>query len=126
MSLRAFALAASFALTVPAAAPGLSLPPLADTFATCAGRYAALMEEQWMKGDPASDESETRLEAIRDMLDAVTAKGTRGAVLARENEAKLAFERLLDRAGSEADPRDAEWARERAEAEIAVCAELIL
>lgn len=109
-----------------ARAQGIALDPLADRFAACTGRLSALMEHQWMQDDPASAGSETRLETLRDLLAAVLPEGAEGAGLARESEAKLAFERLLERAEAEEDPRDAAWARARADNEIAACAAIIL
>lgn len=115
-------LALLFALTGTAEAQSLGLDPLSDRFAACAGRLAGLMEVQWLADDPASVETEARLATMRELLAATLAPEKAAAALARETEAKLAWERLMKRAkqGEEA------WAKARAEAEIASCTQLLL
>ena len=111
-------------LFLPAAAQGqsLGLSPLADQFAACAGRLAGLMEHQWMADDPATAETEARAEAMRGLTAAALAPGKETAALARETEAKLAWERLMKRA----DDEDGGWALARARSEIAACTGLLL
>lgn len=106
----------------PALSQGLGLPPLTDQFAICTGRFAAMMEYQWMRDDPSTGETSGRLATMRDLLDTVTPPEIAGLVLSRENEAKLAFERLLGRT----DDDDGKWARSRSAAELAECTELLL
>lgn len=112
------------ALLAPTAAPAqtLGLSPLADRFAACAGRLAGLMEYQWLADDPASQDTEARFQTMRELVDAALAPGKEAAALARETEAKLAWERLMKRAEEDGDG----WARARAAAEIESCAQLLL
>ena len=112
------------ALTVPAVAEAqsLGLDPLADRFAACAGRLAGLMEHQWLADDPASYATEIRFLSMRELLDATVAPEKAAAALARETEAKFAWERLMRRA----DDEDGGWALARAEAEIETCTQLLL
>jgi len=116
------ALALLLLLTTPAQAQSLGLDPLSDRFAACAGRLAGLMEHQWLADDPASIDTEARFATMRELLDATVAPGKAAAALARETEAKLAWERLMKRA----DEEDGGWAKARAEAEIATCTQLLL
>lgn len=109
-------------LAGPAAAQSLGLAPLADRFAACAGRLAGLMEHQWMQDDPASTETERRLATMRELAATAADPAQGNAVLARETEAKLAFERLLARAGDDAGS----WAAARTRAQIAACEGLLL
>ena len=111
------------ALPTVAQAQALGLDPLVDRFAACAGRLDGLMEHQWMRDDPASGETEARVETLRDLVDAAIAPRKASAALAREHEAKLAWERLMKRAEEE---EDGGWALERAEAEIETCTQLLL
>jgi len=114
-------------LASPAAlAQGLGLAPLTDRFAICTGRFAALMEYRWVRDDPGVAETAAQLETMRELLAAVVEPGTSGLVLSREVEAKLAFERLLTRAERNERVSDADWARARADSEIATCTALIL
>lgn len=106
----------------PARSQGLGLPPLTDQFAACTGRLAAMMEHQWMHDDPAMGETTAMLHKMRELLAAVADPSQDGLVLAREHEAKLAFERLLSRFGQEAGGA---WAKARAEAELAECSALL-
>lgn len=115
-------LAFLLALTAAAQAQSLGLDPLSDRFAACAGRLAGLMEHQWLADDPASYETEARFQAMRELVDATLAQGKASAALARETEAKFAWERLMKRA----DEEDGGWALARAEAEIATCTQLLL
>lgn len=116
---------ACLALCLTAAAglsQGLGLPPLTDQFAACTGRLAAMMEHQWMHDDPAMGETTAMVEQMRELLAAVADPAQEGLILAREHEAKLAFERLLSRFGQAAGGA---WARARAEAELAECRALV-
>ncbi len=117
------ALALLLALATTAQAQTLGLSPLADRFAACAGRLAGLMEHQWLADDPASTETEARFQTMRDLLDAAVAPDKAAAALARETEAKFAWERLMKRAEA---GEDGDWALARAEAEIATCTQLLL
>jgi len=116
------ALALLLALAGPAQAQSLGLDPMSDRFAACAGRLSGLMEHQWLADDPASSETEARFATMRELLGTTLAPDKAAAALARENEAKLAWERLMKRA----DEQDGGWALTRAEAEIASCTQLLL
>lgn len=112
-----------FALTAaPAAGQTLGLSPLADRFAACAGRLAGLMEHQWLADDPASGATEARFQAMRGLVEATRAPDKAAAALARETEAKFAWERLMKRADEDGDG----WAKARATAEIESCTQLLL
>ena len=124
--MRAFALllAATAAIApapIPAQAQRLDLAPLADRFAACAGRLAGQMEHQWLADDPASATTEAQRKTMRELLDTVLAPDKRAVALAREHEAKLAWERLMKRAETGDD-----WAKARAAAEIETCTQLLL
>ena len=116
------ALAIALVIPVASIAQSLGLDPLSDRFAACAGRLAGLMEHQWLRDDPASARTEARFQTMRELLDAVVAPDKVAAALARETEAKFAWERLMKRA----DDEDGGWALERAEAEIETCTQLLL
>lgn len=120
------ALTVLLALTGTAQAQSLGLDPLTDRFAACAGRLAGLMEHQWLADDPASSATEARVATMRELLDATVAPGKAAAALARETEAKLAWERLIKRATGTEGEEDGGWALARAEAEIASCTQLLL
>lgn len=115
------ALALLILLPAAALAQSLGLDPLTDRFATCAGVLAGLMERQWLADDPASADTEALHEAMRGLVAASLAPGKTAAALARETEAKLAWERLMQRA----DDEDGGWAEARALAEIESCAQLL-
>ncbi|MCB1338417.1 MAG: hypothetical protein KDK10_13475 [Maritimibacter sp.] len=106
----------------PACAQSLGLAPLTDRFAACSGRLAGLMEQQWLGDDPASAVTEAQLATMRELAASVAAPDEAGAVLARETEAKLAFERLIARAEAPAG----DWAEARARDDIAACTALLL
>jgi hypothetical protein len=120
--MRALALLLALALPTGSAAQSLGLDPLSDRFAACAGRLAGLMEHQWLADDPASVATEARVATMRELVEATLAPGKAAAALARETEAKFAWERLMKRA----DEEDGGWALARAEAEIATCTQLLL
>ena len=120
------ALAFLFLLTATAQAQSLGLDPMSDRFAACAGRLSGLMEHQWLADDPASSETEARFATMRELLGTTLAPDKAAAALARENEAKLAWERLMKRATGEEGEDDGGWALTRAEAEIATCTQLLL
>lgn len=109
-------------LTTDAEAQSLGLSPLADRFAACAGRLAGLMEHQWLADDPGSSATEAQFQAMRALVEATRAPDKAAAALARETEAKLAWERLMKRAGEDEDA----WAKARAAAEIETCTQLLL
>ena len=119
--LRALALIVTLA-PVAAGAQTLGLDPLADRFAACAGRLAGLMEHQWLADDPASSATEARFQTMRALVEATRAPDKAAAALARETEAKLAWERLMKRAEEDDDG----WAKARAAAEIETCTQLLL
>lgn len=107
-------------ITAPAQAEPLEL-----TFATCTGRFSALMEHQWLLPHPELEQTTRRRAAMIALLEAVMPEGTGRAVLARRIEAKHAQAVLLTRAVFNEDAADARWAAARAEAQIASCAALL-
>ena len=101
-------------------------PDIFWTFANCAGRLSALMEHQWLMGDPASDRTQAQRRAMIALLEATTPTDHLQPTLARRIEAKEAQARLLTRATFNDDADDAGWALRRSEAEIAACVGLLL
>ncbi len=124
--LRKFLVAAALASAAPAGAASPPLDPLTLDFATCAGRLSALMEHQWLLGDPASDTTEAHRAAMVELLDAVMPLGAEATVLSHRLFAKSAMAKLLARAERDVSSGSRHWARSRAEAEIAACEGLML
>ncbi|MGR3795244.1 hypothetical protein [Vannielia sp. SX4] len=99
--------------------------PLEMTFATCTGRFSALMEHQWLLPHPELEQTTRRRAAMISLLEAVMPPSAGREVLARRIEAKHAQRVLLTRATFNDDSADAHWAATRAEAQIASCAALL-
>ena len=81
-----------------------------------------MMEFQWMSDDPATGETAGQMRKMRELLEAVAVPELDGLIRARENEAKLGFERLLSRFEEEGG----DWAKARAKAELAACTDLLM
>ncbi|MBF9034526.1 hypothetical protein HKCCE2091_09765 [Rhodobacterales bacterium HKCCE2091] len=86
-------------------------------FATCAGRLSAELSYQWMVSDPAAAETEAVRAAVLDIVAALTPEGEGRGVLSWRVEARAAHSALLSRAVFHSD----DWARSRADQEIAHC-----
>lgn len=95
-------------------------------FATCAGRYSATMEYQWLMSDPAADQTEARRAAMLSLIDAIMTRNDGRSVLAWRIDAKQAHAVLLTRSTFNSDEADAAWALRRAEAQLATCTGLLL
>ncbi|MDF0600108.1 hypothetical protein P1J78_05135 [Psychromarinibacter sp. C21-152] len=121
----AMALAATLlaATLLPAPARAFDLP---REFATCTGRYSALMEHQWLTDGPASEDTERRRNRFADLLDAVIPPGRGREVLGWRIAAKAAQAALLQQATFAADPAARAVARRRADRLIATCDRLLL
>ncbi|MBL4917272.1 hypothetical protein [Szabonella alba] len=104
-------------LVPPPDAPIGADDPLVVLFATCAGRYSALMEFQWLTDGPASEETARRRAAMLDLAGAVTPAAASRRALHLRIEAKAAQSALLHAAHFRADPR----ATRRAETLLAGC-----
>lgn len=98
--------------------------PLA-TFATCAGRFSALMEHQWMMDGPGSEETARRRLMMIDLIDAIILPEQGIEVLSRRIEAKHAQASLLTRATFSADTRESATAGRLAQLQLSQC-ELLL
>lgn len=94
-------------------------------FASCAGRFSAQMEHEWLLSDPAADRTGAERDRMIGLLETLTAPGV-GRALDLRIEAKQAQTALLTRATFNRDRGDAHWARQRAETEIAACRSLLL
>ncbi|MEM6385268.1 MAG: hypothetical protein AAF718_03425 [Pseudomonadota bacterium] len=105
-----------------AAIPGEPL----RTFASCAGRFSATMEHQWLISDPSSDRTEAQRSAMLSLVDAVMRPDQGRDVLIWRIEAKQAHAVLLTRATFNQDRADATWASEQAEMHLAHCTGLLL
>lgn len=96
------------------------------TFADCAGRLSALMEHQWLMGDPRADQTKAQRAAMIGLMEATMPPHEGREVLARRIEAKQAQAVLLTRATFNRDSADADWALRRAEMQISACVGLLL
>ena len=113
-----------FCLT--ATGPASARQDLLYTFATCAGRYSALMEHQWLMSDPAADRTEAERAQMISILDSVMTPETAAETLNIRIDAKLALATLLSRAAFNRDTRDSVWAMQRAETLMGACRALML
>ena len=114
------------AVFLPSGAVAGQQDDLVSTFATCTGRFSALMEHQWLMSDPRADETQARRAAMVALLESVTPMAERRQALARRIDAKFALAGLLTRVDFNRDPADAAWAAQRVEVEIAHCDALML
>lgn len=108
-----------------APAPGAA-DPLLRSFAICAGRLSATMEEQWMFDGPGSERTAGELSAMVALIEASMAPGQGRQVMAWRIDAKVAHRALLHQARFARDRRLAETAAARAEALAADCRAMIL
>ncbi len=91
--------------------------PLVALFATCAGRFSALMEFQWLTDPGASGESARIRAAMLDLSEAATPAHAASHALNLRIEAKAAQAALLHGAHFRGDPH----AARRADALLAGC-----
>ena len=117
---------ASLCVLIAMAAPVFAAEPSDPylRFATCAGRYSALMEHHWLMGAPEADQTRANRQGIIDLLDTSPAVGP--GLLARRIEAKHLLARTLQRAEFATSPQDRRIARAGADRAIAECRALVL
>ena len=95
-------------------------------FATCAGRLSALLEHQWTFDAAASDATTAEVNAMADLVAALTTPDVGEKVFSWRLNAKVAHMQLLRRAYFGTDMADAAWAAEMADANEAACRDLLL
>ena len=100
--------------------------PLANTFASCAGRFSAEMEHAWLIADDRADRFKDHRAAFIDLLEAVVASDGKRDALNWRIEAKIAHADLLSRATFSNDADQSAWALRRASANIALCETYLL
>lgn len=113
-------------LCLTATRPASAREDLLYTFATCAGRFSALMEHQWLMSDPAADITEAERARMISILEAIVTPETEAHTLNIRIDAKVALATLLTRAAFNRDARDSVWATRRAETLIGTCRALML
>ncbi len=104
----------------------LASPALEHRFAICAGLLSAQVEHQWLLIDPGREITEFRRDAMIDLLDAVSVDANRKTLMAIRIDAKQAHKALLQRATFNKDINDANWAMQRAQAQLRDCSGLLL
>lgn len=122
-------LLAALFLGLPALGPaGPALAQSSDLaiFATCAGRFSALMEHQWLLSDPGSDETGQQRAAMLSLVDAVTRPGEEPRALNLRIEAKVAQATLYSAASFDRNEKTATQAARRSEELIGACRALLL
>jgi hypothetical protein len=72
--------------------------PLLREFAVCAGRYAALVEHQWLVDGPQSEASAGTRDSLLALVAAVEGPGMAATVMGWRIEAKVAQKALLTQA----------------------------
>ena len=94
-------------------------------FASCAGRYSAMMEHAWLIESPSAGDYERMRETFITLLEAID--GGPGKVrLHRRVYAKFAQASLLHLATFSLEPEIAERAEEQVESHLAFCRGLVL
>ncbi|WP_435259430.1 hypothetical protein ACSBLW_06570 [Thioclava sp. FR2] len=118
-------------LALPVQAGTLPLAPQAGEeqvyqFASCAGRFSALMEHQWLVDGPESERTARMVANMSALVQAVLAEGQGRRALSWRIEAKAAQRALLMQAdfGTEAPLR--QRAQARAEVLLGACRALLL
>ena len=101
-------------------------PDLQIAFATCVGRFTALMQHQWLTGPQRSDETRAQQRQMITLLDAVTPPEDKRRAMSQRIQSKHSFGSLLARIRASRDPAYARWARNRVERDIAACRALLL
>ncbi|MCF1707252.1 hypothetical protein L0V05_00340 [Tabrizicola sp. J26] len=106
--------------------PALAQTADLDIFATCAGRFSALLEHQWLLSDPRADETERQRTAMLSLVEAVVPSGGEAEALNRRIEAKVALANLLSEATFGRLETTATQAARRSEELIGACRGLLL
>jgi hypothetical protein len=113
-------LLAALAVGIVAGSPATADPLLRD-FAVCTGRYAALVEHQWLVDGPASEASAGARDNLWALVEAVARPGETKTAMAWRIDAKVAQRALLDRAHFANDKA----AEKRSAQLLQACADLI-
>ena len=118
-------------LALPVQAGTLTLAPQPGEeqvyqFATCAGRFSALMEHQWLVDGPASDQTAVIVANMSALVQAVLTEGQGRRALAWRIEAKAAQRALLMQADFGADIPLRQRAQARTEVLLGACRALLL
>lgn len=95
--------------------------PMLRDFATCTGRYSALVEHQWLVNGPASEQSARVRDSLWALVEAVAAPEDATQAMAWRIEAKAGQKALLARAWSGGDTA----AGERSAQLLEACADLV-
>ncbi|MBL3702721.1 hypothetical protein GI582_08450 [Sulfitobacter sp. BDSS02] len=101
-------------------------PDLQFAFATCVGRFTALMQHQWLTGPQRSDETKRQQRQMIALLDAVTPPEDKRRAMSQRIQSKHAFISLLTRIRVSRDPAYKRWAQNRVERDINACRGLLL
>lgn len=128
-ALRTLLILVSFAL--PAQAGTLPLAPQPGEeqvyqFATCVGRFSALMEHQWMVDGPGSEATAKLVASMGSLVQAITPEDQGRRVLAWRIDAKAAQRALLMQADFGTTPAQKAKAKARSETLIGSCRSLLL
>lgn len=114
------------AIALVAGAAQASTPvDLPREFATCAGRYSAMVEHAWLM-QAAEAEDYARLRGAFVSLLEATDEGAGVSRLHRRVDAKAAHAQLLQVATFSTDPERASLAQQQSEAHLAACRRLVL
>ncbi|WP_162617547.1 hypothetical protein [Yoonia maritima] len=95
-------------------------------FATCAGRFSATMEFQWMFDGEGSEVTQTQRDNMVQLINAIMPTDHARDVLSWRIASKSAHAALLTRAAFNDDPYDANWAQNQATRLIRECTGLLL
>lgn len=119
----------AFAATAGGIAAGAAASERDDrlaAFATCSGRWSAVMEHEWLMGRDGEDARHHR-RGFLDLLDATrTAQDDGPALLNQRIMAKHALSRLLQQADLGLDPMTARRAGAMARRHLGACSAMIL
>lgn len=92
----------AFAFGVTCTSPAMA-DPLLREFATCTGRFSALVEHQWLVDGPASEISARQRDHLWALVETVAGPQEATLALHWRIEAKVAHKALLERAWFAAD-----------------------
>lgn len=95
-------------------------------FATCAGRLSALMEDQWLIADPASDQTALQRDALLSLVAALATPDDEARAISWRVEAKAAQADLLARARFGQNAKTAAQAARQSDELIGMCRSLLL
>lgn len=127
--MKTFLVVVSLALPVQAGTLPLAPQPGEEQvyhFATCTGRFSALMEHQWMFDGPGSETTAKLVASMASLVQAITPPDQGRRVLAWRIEAKVAQRALLMQADFGTTPEQQDLAKARSETLIGSCRSLLL